>query len=190
MKISLANAELDLIPTSHISQIHEESNTWFHLASGKEHYRLLIHLSSYFHSSQIADIGTYRGASAIALAQNPTNKIYSVDIGVFRKEITVNNIEFAVGNFQTNDIIKENILKSKFIMLDIDHNYTNEIWLYNFLIQNNWNGIMLCDDINLNDEMRRFWSEITHVKYDITKYGHFSGTGLILFGDDITIEAT
>ena len=74
-------------------------------------------------------------------------------------------------------------------MLDIDHNYTNEIWLYNFLIQNNWNGIMLCDDINLNDEMRRFWSEISHVKHDITKYGHFSGTGLVLFSNDITINA-
>ena len=188
MKISLSNGILDSLATSHIQYIHPDMQQWFHLESGKEHYRLLMHLTYCFDGIQIADIGTYRGASAIALAQNPNNKIYSLDVGVFRNDIPYGNIEFNIGDYITDQSIQNRILESKVIFLDVDHLYTNEIWLYNFLVEKNWNGIMLCDDIHLNDEMKRFWSEIRHEKYDITQYGHFSGTGIVLFNNDITLK--
>lgn len=188
MKISLSNGILDSLATSHIQYIHPDMQQWFHLESGKEHYRLLMHLTYCFDGIQIADIGTYRGASAIALAQNPNNKIYSLDVGVFRNDIPYGNIEFNIGDYITDQSIQNRILESKVIFLDVDHLYTNEIWLYNFLVEKNWNGIMLCDDIHLNDEMKRFWNEVNHEKYDITQYGHFSGTGIILFNNDTTLK--
>jgi predicted O-methyltransferase YrrM len=188
MKISLSNVILDCLTTSHIEHIHPHANEWFHLESGKEHYRLLIHLSYCYNNIQISDIGTYRGASAIALAQNQNNKVISLDVGVFRNEIPYSNIEFLVGSFQNDSTIQEKILKSELIFLDIDHLYHNEIWFYNFLVQNNWKGIMLCDDIHLSEEMERFWSEIKHEKYDITQYGHHSGTGIVLFNNETTLN--
>lgn len=190
MKISLSNVILDSLTTSHIKNIHPDAQHWFHLQSGKEHYRLLIHLAFCFDGIQIADIGTYRGASAIALSQNKANKIFSLDVGVFKNDIKSDNIEFCIGDFKTNKDIQSRILESKVIFLDIDHMYKNEIWFYNFLIENKWDGIMLVDDINLNEEMRRFWNEIKHVKYDITQYGHFSGTGIVLFNDDTILNLT
>jgi hypothetical protein len=47
---------------------------------------------------------------------------------------------------------------------------------------------MLCDDIHLSDEMERFWREIKHEKYDITQYGHHSGTGIVLFSNETTLN--
>jgi hypothetical protein len=143
-----------------------------------------MHLAFCFDNVQIADVGTYRGASAIALAQNPKNKVFSLDVGVFKNDIPMNNIEFRIGNFQTDKDIQENILKCPFIFLDIDHMYTNEIWFYNFLKENNWKGIMFCDDIYLCEEMKKFWNEISHPKFDLTQYGHFSGTGAVLFNEE------
>ena len=47
---------------------------------GRQHYRLLSYLSTLFNNSDIFDIGTHRGSSAMALSYNPTNKVYSFDI--------------------------------------------------------------------------------------------------------------
>jgi hypothetical protein len=188
MKISLSNVILDCLNTTHIEHIHPDADQWFHLESGKEHYRLLIHLGYCFNDIKIADIGTYRGASAIALSQNKNNKILSLDVGKFRNEIPSDNIEFCIGDFKTQDEVQAKILESQFIFLDIDHMYHNEIWFYNFLVKNNWKGIMGCDDIHLSKEMERFWSEVKHEKYDITQYGHYSGTGIIFFNNETTLN--
>jgi hypothetical protein len=188
MNITLSNDVLDAIDTARVDYVHPQMQQWFHLPSGREHYRLLIYLTNCFNNIKIADIGTYRGASATALAQNKSNQVFSLDVGVFKEKIPLKNINFCVGDFHTDKNIQDNILASSFIFLDIDHLYNNEIWLYQFLTKNNWTGIMLCDDIYLNDEMRRFWDELSHPKQDITKYGHGSGTGFVNFNSDITLE--
>ena len=52
--------------------------------------------------------------------------------------------------------------------------------ILDFLIDNNWHGKLLLDDINLNQEMKNFWNGISHEKYDLTDIGHWSGTGLVI----------
>ena len=42
---------------------------------GKEHYKLLSYFSTLFNNSNILDIGTYSGCSALALSYNSTNTI-------------------------------------------------------------------------------------------------------------------
>ena len=54
--------------------------TEFKDVAGKEQYKLLSYLSAQFTGRHILDIGTGRGASALALSSNPTNTIYSFDI--------------------------------------------------------------------------------------------------------------
>jgi hypothetical protein len=36
--------------------------------------------------------------------------------------------------------------------------------------------------------MQKLWNSINHKKYDITKYGHLSGSGIVLMNTDIEIE--
>jgi len=189
MNITLSNNVLDELDTSRIEHVHPTMQQWFHLRSGKEHYRLLLYLTTqYFNGIKIADIGTYRGASALALAQNPKNKVFSVDLVEHAGIVPKDNITFCVGNLYTDSAIQNNILDSYFIFMDIDHMYTGEMWIYKLLTENNWKGILICDDINLNNNMRKFWKEVSLPKIDVTKYGHATGTGIINFTNDLTFN--
>jgi hypothetical protein len=51
----------------------------------------------------------------------------------------------------------------------------------NTLEKNGYRGIVILDDIHLNDHMNTFWNNITQKKHDVTNVGHFSGTGIIIF---------
>jgi hypothetical protein len=186
MKITLSTDQLNAIDTTskHSECIPAEYRQYYHLSAGQEHYRLLIHLTSYYNNELLVDMGTNHGASALALANNPTNTVYSVDIVDLKSgEPSLPNCKFELGDVLQNQSIFENMMKSRFIMLDTYHEYDFEIAFYTKLVENSWKGIMICDDIHLNPPMHRFWSEITHTKLDISKYGHGSGTGVVIMDD-------
>lgn len=189
MKIELSNSSLDSINTHAIQHIPHYYSRYFHMPSGAEHYRLLIHLSKCFSNILIGDLGTNRGASAIALSQNLENTVYSLDIVDCKESpIDLPNVEFQIGNFKTDAGIQSKIMSCSLILLDLDHEYTNEAWIYNFLCQNDWKGVMVCDDIHYFQALHRFWDEVRHPKLDISKYGHSSGTGIIIFGGDVELD--
>ena len=50
---------------------------------------------------------------------------------------------------------------------------------YDWLIKINYKGLLLFDDIHLNNEMRTFWNNIIHKKEDISHIGHITGTGVV-----------
>ena len=58
-----------------------------------------------------------------------------------------------------------------------------------FLITNDWKGIMVCDDIgghsnNFHPRMRDWWNSIELTTYNIVnKYASDTGTGIICFND-------
>lgn len=187
MKITLSNSVLDNIDTQaqHVAPfVPNWYQPYYHQPSGQEHYRLLMYISQQYNYEILADVGTNRGASAVALAFNPSNLVYSVDLVDCKEgEPLPKNCEYVIGNMLWESNILDQILKCKFIMLDIDHEYHNEIQIYKRLIDSGWKGIMLCDDIHLNEPMKRFWNEVDAPKLDITKYGHISGTGAIIFDD-------
>ena len=187
MQITLNNAILDSIDTN-INEYNDylfNIKSFFHLKSGQEHYRLLIYLSSLFNDVNIFDIGTNEGASAMSLATNKKNTVYSFDIVNllpfdFSKKT---NIKFNIGNIfsETNYKWLDLMLKSPLIFLDTAHDGTFERLCYQFLIDNKYNGILLLDDIHLNNPMKEFWNDIQTEKYDLTKYGHGCGTGMVIF---------
>ena len=146
---------------------------------GEEHYKLLAYFSTKYNNSVLYDIGTYKGCSALALSFNKNNTVKSYDIGNFRK-LTKHktNVEWVIGDFLNEDPKK--IQNSPFIMLDIDHTGKTERAILDFLVKINWHGILMLDDIHLNQEMEDFWSTIKFSKKDITSFGHYSGTGLVL----------
>ena len=81
-------------------------NAEFFSSPGKEHYKLLSYFSTLFNNSNIIDIGTHQGHSALALSYNHTNKIHTFDI-VDKGSLpvkNVNNIHFSTDNLFDKEI--------------------------------------------------------------------------------------
>lgn len=180
----------DSIITENSCDIRKE----FFGPEGQQHYRLFAYLSTLYDNINIIDIGTHRGSSAAALSYNPSNQIYSFDI---EDKVTnflirsTKNITFVIDDLFTiegRNKWEKLILSSPLIILDIDpHNGLMEMDFYNYLKSINYKGVMICDDIWYFENMRtHFWYLIPNdEKYDLTAYGHFSGTGAILFNSSI-----
>ena len=200
------------------SFIIEKFGNEFGMAPAYCYYAILSQLSTYFNNSVIVDLGTLRGESAVALAYNKSNKVYTYDIShseeaadIFKKE-EFQNIKYILGNCIEDNwsgmamlegvlpkTDKEIFLSSELIFMDIDpHTGVQEDKVLNFLISNNWKGIMVCDDIGTGRElgkenshpgMRDWWNTINLPKYNISKnyYAAGTGTGIICFDNQEVI---
>ena len=90
------------------------------------------------------------------------------------------NIKFIVDDI-LKDEYRDLILKSKIILLDTLHGGSFERTFFNYLNDIRFKGILLLDDIFLNDEMIAFWDSIDMQKEDISRLGHSTGTGVVFF---------
>jgi len=142
-------------------------------------YRLLAYIANKYNNITIYDIGTYRGLSSLALSTNPNNDVVSYDIVNYLRVTPKSNVQYKIGNFYEDT----ELLNSPLIYLDIDpHCGLAETKFFNWLIENNYKGTVVCDDINLNSGMKNFWQNIpTEIeKHDVSNYGHnFGGTGIV-----------
>jgi hypothetical protein len=144
---------------------------------GEEHYRLLCLISTWVDNTVIYELGTYQGASSLCLAYNKTNRVITYDVEYQIEVKTQPNIEYRIGQYQYD----KSMLESPIIFIDTTHDGVFERDCYQYLIHNNYKGLTVWDDIHLNDEMKSFWNTVTHPKIDISKFGHWSGTGAIVF---------
>jgi mannosyltransferase OCH1-like enzyme len=219
--ISANNPKIINLTSSYINYINKQINPSFfkyysyqglidyNMGIGNEHYKLLCCLSTQITNSNIFDIGAHNGNSAVSIGYSSiynNNKIYSFDIK--------NLIDPACKQFFTDhsvyyyleDIFDVNIrekyskllLESSFIMIDIDpHNGILEYQMYEWLKDNNYNGLILYDDIFLEKgriangyektthNMIDFWNKIPDkYKLNLTNVGHWSGTGLVCFNTE------
>lgn len=184
--LEVTNQELDLLPTNYINEYTDKLTVsvlshdpyYFHYESGKEHYRLLMYISTLFTEQILFDVGTNKCMSALALSFNKTNKVKTFDIvKLLPENPSVENVEYIIGDSTQDTDIKN----CPFIFLDVDHDGIYENKIYDYLKSINWKGILLLDDIHLNDSMKEFWNRIEEKKYDITNIGHWSGTGMVVF---------
>jgi hypothetical protein len=160
------------LKTQNTNMIHD-----IYQQPGSEHYRLLCYISTVFDNQTLYEIGTWIGAGTTCLAYNRNNQVISYDICYNVDCEQVENIEYRIGDYKKD----KNLLLSPFIFIDVDHNGTTEREIYKYLSENNYKGITMWDDINLNLQMKSFWKDVQLEKLDITKFGHYSGTGLIFF---------
>jgi len=178
-------------------------------ASLDHYYAILAHLSTYFNDSIIIDLGTHRGGSAAALSYNKSNEVYTFDITPHEeavelfKEDEYKNITYIIGNciennwygqpmgpFSTNlseplKSEKEIFLSSELIFVDIDpHNGIQEAAVLDFLVENDYKGVVVCDDIgHQHPPMHDWWNSIQLPTYTIrNKYAADKGTGVVCFG--------
>lgn len=161
---------------------------YFVLESGKEHYRLLRYLSSKV-NSHIIEIGTHCGSSAFAMSMDTRHDVITYDIIDIKNNnrSTPKNVIYKMGEFMDDFENRELILSSKMIFIDAPHNGEYESICYEWLKSNNYNGIVVWDDIHLNEDMKVFWENVTDKKIDVTKYGHITGTGIINLSNDMEI---
>lgn len=167
-----------------IKTVHADTQKYLNLPSG-EHYKLLAYISRKLNNALIFDIGTNFGGSALALADNLNNKVITYDI------IPLNGIKDDVPNIEIrigNALDDRRLLSSDVILLDTMHDGVFENEVFNFLKQNNFGGILLLDDIHMNVQMETFWQSIDVKKFDLTKVGHLTGTGLVDFSGKVIIN--
>ena len=198
--ITLNNKVLDSINTNeeyYLQYLKLDTTSWardiFHFKSGKEHYRFLIYMSLHFNGCDIFELGTYGGESALAMSSNPSNQIYTFDIvKTYSQELSKNknNIHFHIEDIMEHPEHHEKLLSSSFIFLDTVHDGKTEKRFYDFLITNNYKGILCMDDVchTSYPELHSVWNNIETSKIDVTKYGHETGTGLVIFNNEIEFK--
>lgn len=146
---------------------------------GGHYYRLLAHISNLLPEGSIVfDVGTYRGVSALALSYNERVKVISWDIANFNAVTNPGNITFKIGNFLED----EQLLNAKLMFIDVDpHDGIKEEAFLKKLIQIGYRGVLIFDDIHLNDGMRAFWQKtLPYNPQDLTSLGHNTGTGMLV----------
>jgi hypothetical protein len=159
--------------------------------TGREHYRLLASLSTLYNNSTIIDIGTHNSQNALALSFNDKNIVHTFDtiikIEPNNKTRIKENIKYHLEDMFDKDVrdkYEDLLLNSSIIFIDTHpHQGLNEYDMYFYLKDKGYKGIIIFDDIWYFKEMRNnLWYKIKHEhKYDLTEYGHWSGTGLVSF---------
>lgn len=189
--------EIDMSAMEAYTSWKPSHTKYFTMEAGKEHYRLLTFLASEVSKNEsnkpIIDIGTFLGFSALALSTIPKSKVVSFDIidcipddvqGLTVK--TKENIELRITDC-LNEI--DTLIDTDLICLDVAHDTSTEIEVLSALKEHNYKGILFLDDIHLSKEMDDWWNSIDLPKYDVSKYGHWSGSGLVVFDPSkFTIE--
>ena len=174
---------------------------------GTEHYKLLMSISRQLTNVKILEIGTHHGNSAIALSYG---KLHGKNIQVdtydivdllqenprqFFSQYGVNYYIKDLLNNEMRNQYKDEILSYDVIFIDVDpHEGILEYDMYLWLKNNNYQGIIIYDDIHLGIDhdangyhktehaMEDFWNKIdNHDKTDITHLGHITGTGIVSF---------
>lgn len=178
---------VDLRPVAKYMEINPKHNEYLLADAGQEPYKLYGFLSQQLEGDLI-DVGTQFGLSALALSINDKNNVLTFDIEKQIPEpypkltpLNRSNIKMYVCHGQA---VIPRIAKADLILLDINpHDGDTETKFVESLIQHGFRGILVADDIELNDGMQRFWHNLpSHLKrFNVTHMGHWSGTGIIVF---------
>ena len=193
--MKITRAELDAVDMEKLRSFVGFSE-WLYAPAGVEHHRLLAYLSTQFKHRTIFDIGTHFGDSAHALSYNETNIVRSFDVVDHvlshrhrRQNITYYAIDLLDPTMR--EAWRPQLLDSALIFLDIDpHEGTREHAFVSWLRDNDYPGVIVLDDIWHFKAMRdQLWYRIEdRHKLDVTHVGHWSGTGLVSFRDELACE--
>ncbi len=192
MKITISQEEINKISLNQLGLDYPYQNT-NHPGDplGQPFHNLYAYFSTLFNGIKIADIGTRTGNSALALSYNENNIVDSYDVNSNYYNIVTEHIKKPNINFNLENILMSSkILQYPLISLDVDpHDGIQERYCFAFLEANNYKGIVLLDDIGPDWPALDYWfRSINLPKWDLTKYGHFSGTGLVDFTGELEVE--
>lgn len=185
--------------------------------AGKEHYALLSYLShTYGDCRHVTDIGTQNVASSLAMASNLKTPVWRFDLPTSTdrleafgektedewktdlQEIGCNITFYNVDLLEVADEDFKKYLSTWFVMLDTRHRpYTLpfEREFFKRMVDSGFKGLLLLDDVDEHDEMRRWWKEVQdgaaaggYRTFLLTPVGHWSGTGFVDFSGKIVVK--
>lgn len=159
-----------------------------------EHYRLLAALVKLLKPTQVIEIGTATGLSALSMKYSlpPNSNITTFDIIEWQKfaDTCLRADDFQDGRLiqkiddlsQTDTIqnYASLISEAQLIFLDAAKDGVGEYGFIENLKKIKFKNppLLVFDDIRLWN-MLKFWRELKAPKLDITSFGHWSGTGLV-----------
>ena len=165
------------------SQFRGDERGWVLSSAGVEHYRLLRYLGSLSRIA-ICELGTYMGHSAAALGADTSVPVFTYDYATSVKWHQQPDNVFT--HLLPNEFVwPKFIVNADVIFVDTWHHGKMEREVFDYLLEEQWTGILVYDDIDYNDPMREFWASIPesdrYNKIDLTNLGHCTGTGVIEF---------
>ncbi len=170
---------IDLSPFYDLATDNDDNRRFLKEEAGVEHYKLLAWISTQYVGTTIVEIGTLGGLGTIALSFNPQNKVVSYDIRNYKwGNKTPSNAEKKIAHAGYMD----EVVKSPIIFYDAAHEGKEEQEFLHELVERNWKGIIVWDDIHLNKEMQAFWDNCVATGFDCedwTDIGHATGTGVL-----------
>lgn len=182
--------DTDLSPLYKYISWNPQYLQYFQQPSGQEPFKLLGYISK--HCQGVAtDIGTQYGSSALALSLSTDLHVDTFD--KFRlvptsnpssQVLTIENKPNITYRVLSGQAVLSKIAKSMVVYLDINTtDGIEETKIINQLQHLNFKGILILDDINLNDTMKTVWSTVPNTlkKIDATAFGHWSGTGIVVY---------
>lgn len=188
LNIDLDMEKIDLSPFYRYIEWNHDQLKFFSMSPGENHCKLLAYLSSQLSSnSKVADLGTYCGGSAIALAFNPNVQVLTYDIDDYLPDDKITCKNLTNIRFIRDNCIRRisDYLDASIVFLDTaPHDGQQESEILGKLMCSRFRGLLICDDIFYSDSMKSWWNSVQLKKYDVTRYGHYSGTGIIVFDQD------
>ena len=173
----------------------KDLNAWDpHLdISPGEHYRLLAGLIEASGASKILEIGTYKGLGSIALWAGRNDRCVTTydilpleELGSIIPNSALNNgsIISKQGDLSDQQIFEDSrgqLSEMDFIFLDGPKNGRFEYEFLDLLstIHFEKKCLLVIDDIRFLN-MIPLWRSILNSKQDLTSFGHWSGTGIVL----------
>lgn len=166
----------------------EEDQDWFALWPG-EHYAFLKGLARTLRPTLVLDIGTYHGASALAMADHST-RIISYDVipiteisgGYIRLTSDFTNVEQRIGDLAQEDFYQtqqEVVCEADVVMVDGPKDGIFEYEVVPKLLLNMKPGsLLILDDIRF-ENMQKLWRNLAKPRIDVGCFAHSSGAGVV-----------
>eukprot|EP00798_Chlamydomonas_sp_ICE-L_P030246 gene30246-35230_t len=174
--IVLDPTDLNAIDLSSVNSVCRWSSNFrfFDLSAGEEHYRLLAHVARSVRRPTIIDIGHFQSLSAAALSLATEKTVRSFDLisslpsaQSVPTAIHIPNVRLEIGPNYMRDL-PNHLQTSDLFILDIDHLGKSERDIFKVLEESKFDGLLIVDDIHLNEHMQRFWDDIKQTKYNIS----------------------
>jgi predicted O-methyltransferase YrrM len=160
-----------------------------------QHYRILAGLAEAWGATRIVEIGTYRGTSALALLEAPTvESLITYDLvsweqfdGTWLGPADFSDrLEQRLADLGRPEVFaaEADVLASAdlvFVDASKDGVFEPAFFAQLFALEPKGPQLIVLDDIRVLT-MVKLWSEITLDKFDLTSFGHWSGTGIVVRG--------
>lgn len=149
------------------------------------YYDFLYHLAKKIKPRIVIELGTWKGDSTCRLAYGaPEAKVLTIDIGAlpeaYEKTKKFKNIEMVKGDTLDESIIEYIPGNIDILFIDTIHDYEQamaEYIAYSPKVRKG--GVIMCDDVSINDGMAKFWNEVSEPKIKLLDL-HYTGFGIAI----------